>query len=282
MRGSLNSGLSELHWIEFFDPENELRKFRVNLTFVLSAYNCIYGQGCPGLLNRGVQPDVACCERGVTFPDDEDFTNVENSVSQLTEEDCDNLDHVRNKGWYLRTPKGKPYKTRKLFDRCIFSNREGGPTGKPGCAFHHLAERTGQNMIDLKPFICWTNPVRFDETMESDVSVLTITAFDADDWGGTDDSEEPNGHGYMGYWCIDTPDAYNGKVPMYVSQEAELRKMMGDSGYVELCTLIEGMGLTTENRPSKMPGEVKNDGRPLLPLLIEQRKDVRPSDFNPV
>ena len=35
-------------------------------------------------------------------------------VGQLTAEDCDNIDHIRTKGWFLSSRSGKPYKTRKV------------------------------------------------------------------------------------------------------------------------------------------------------------------------
>jgi hypothetical protein len=41
-------------------------------------------------------PDLGCCHR-VTFFDDDDFAHVSNMVEQLDADDCDNLDHVRNR-----------------------------------------------------------------------------------------------------------------------------------------------------------------------------------------
>lgn len=281
MRGTINSQNAELDWIEFFDPKDATQKFRVCVTFILSGYHCLFGQGCPGLLNRGVRYDGGCCEQGVTFTSTEDFDNVKKHVGELTAEDCDNIDWVREKGWFLRSPKGYPYKTRKKNDRCIFANLDGGSAGKPGCSFHHLAERTGQRMIDTKPEICWTVPIAFDHSDgDNGVDVLTINAFDADDWGGTNDDEEPDGKGHMGYWCIDTPDAFDSPVPVWKSHEQEFRKMMGDSGYERLVQIVHERGwdqLDTQaramphSRPTRMPGEVRNEGRPMLPLLIAER-----------
>src|SRR5690348_4528554 len=98
MRGTLNNGTAVIDWLEFFDPQNPEQKYKVNVSLILSGYGCIYGAGCPGLLNRGVQPDVGCCERGVTFTDEADFDNVKRNVALLTEDDWDNIDHGLNKG----------------------------------------------------------------------------------------------------------------------------------------------------------------------------------------
>lgn len=271
MRGTIHKPGATTEWLEFVDPEDPEMLFRVNVSFLTSGYNCIFGRGCPGLLNRGVDYTRGCCERGVTFVNDEDYENIQKSVDMLTEEDCDNLEHVQEKGWAMKSPKGKPYKTKKVNGACIFRNTT---PGREGCAFHVLGMRVGVNPAELKPNICWTVPIRSEVDWDDrhDVFVHTISAWDADDWGGTDDDEEESGRGHMGYWCIDTPDAYNGLQPMYQSHAYELTKLMGESGYNELCRLFKERGYDSGQRPvGKMPGEVRNEGRPMLPLLIEKR-----------
>ena len=259
-----------IEWLTFPAPDDDRQQFRVNVSFLLSTYRCLFGSGCPGLLNSPAKPDLGCCERGVTFVDDDDFAHVAAMVDELTAEDCDNVEHVRSRGWYLRSKGGRPYKTRKLGGVCIFGNREGGATGKPGCAFHHLATRTGRHPADTKPSICWSVPLNFsaeppDEPGGRETTI--VSAFTADAWGGTDDAEEPDGRGHVGWWCIDTPDAYAGTSPAYVTLEYELRKRMGDASYERMVELLRD--LPGPRHP--MPGQLANGGRPMLPLLIERR-----------
>jgi hypothetical protein len=260
-----------VEWLTFPDPEDPDHQFRVNVSFLLSNYECIFGRGCPGLLNRGVHPDIACCERGVTFLGDDDFEHVAEMVGELTPEDCDNIDHVRLRGWFQRSPgSGRPYKTRKVGDACIFANRTEGSAGKAGCAFHHLAERTGRHHTETKPFICWSIPLNLstERPIEPGGAHTTIvTAFTADAWGGTDDDEEPDGHGHMGYWCVDTPDAYRGAREVYRSMERELRKGIGDAAYERLVELLDEI----ERPRHEMPGQLVNGRRPMIPLLLTQR-----------
>ena len=260
-----------LDWLTFPAPDDpEHHRYRVNVSFLLSNYQCIWGRGCPGLLNHSADPEAACCERGVTFVDEDDFAHVSEMVEQLTPHDCDNIDHVRERGWFMRSSSGKPYKTRKLGGSCIFTNRAGGPAGKPGCAFHHLAERQGVHASETKPFICWTLPLNFshEDPEETEGPRTTIvTAFTADAWGGTNDEDEKDGRGHMGYWCIDTPDAYRGSSPVYRSLERELRKGMGDAAYERMVELLQEV----ERPRFPMPGERINGGRPLIPLLVQQR-----------
>jgi len=94
--------------------------------------------------------------------------------------------------------------------------------------------------------------------------LIQISAFTADSWGGDESGDGKRGH--MGYWCIDTPDAYGGSRAFYQSNGYELRKLMGNEDYDYMVELIR------DRRPTPMPGAVRNDGRPLIPLLIEKAK----------
>jgi hypothetical protein len=260
----------QIEWLTFPAPDDPDLQYRVNVSFLLSNYQCIFGCGCQGLLNRSVDPEAACCERGVTFLDDEDFEHVAEMVEQLTPEDCDNLDRVRARGWYQTSSSGKPYKTRKVGGSCIFTNRTGGPTGKPGCSFHHLALRQGKHPSETKPFICWTLPLNFrQEPPEEPGGPVTtiVSAFTAEAWAGTADEDEPDGRGHMGYWCVDTPDAYRGARPVYKSFEAELRKGLGDAVYERMAELLEGI----ERPRYPMPGQLVNRGLPMISQLVQQR-----------
>ena len=259
-----------LDWLTFPAPDDPDLQWRVNVSFLLSNYECIYGRGCPGLLNSHADGETACCERGVTFMDEDDFAHVSAMVDQLTEEDCDNIERIRSRGWYQASKTGRPYKTRKLGNGCIFVNHSTGPAGKPGCSFHHLAARLGVHPSETKPFICWTLPLNLsdEEPVEPNGrSTRLVTAFTADAWAGGDDADDPEGRAHMGYWCVDTPDAYRGARPVYQSMEIELRKGMGDASYERMVELLEEI----EEPRHPMPGQLRNGRRPMIPLLLEQR-----------
>ncbi len=103
-----------------------------------------------------------------------------------------------------------------------------------------------------------------------------VSAFTADAWGGTDDDEETDGRGHMGWWCIDTPDAYRGTTPAYQSLEHELRKGIGDAAYERMAELLAALdapalpdaGPAREQRPA---GD-RADRRGALPRLRPQRR----------
>ena len=232
-------------------PDDESRQYRVNVSFLLSNYRCLFGCGCPGVLAREPQPDVGCCERGVEFMDAADYAHVAAMVDELTPADFDRYDQARTAGWYQSNARG-PAKTRVVDEACIFANREGGRTGKPGCAFHHLAIRTGRHPADTKPEICWTIPFNFsdEEAIEPGGRETTIvSAFSAGAWG--DD---------VHWWCVDTPDAYSAAEPVYRTYEYELRKMMGDASYERMAELLRE--IPAPRRP--MPGQLRAKSLPLI------------------
>jgi hypothetical protein len=228
--GPVRAAAGPIEWLTFPAPDDANRQFRVNVSFLLSNYRCIFGCGCPGILEGPARADVGCCAHGVEFMDDDDFDHVAAMVDELTAEDADHLGQIRGAGWY-DTTKGVPLRTRLVAGVCIFANREGGPTGKPGCAFHHLALRTGRHPSETKPEICWSVPLNFsaEEPVEPGGRETTIvSAFSADAWDG-----------HIGWWCVDTPVAYSGTAPVYVTFEHELRRGMGDAGYERMVELLE-------------------------------------------
>src|SRR6266478_329123 len=62
----MRSAPGPVEWLTFPAPEDPDRQFRVNVSFLLSNYMCIFGQGGPGSLNKRPDADYGCCERGVT------------------------------------------------------------------------------------------------------------------------------------------------------------------------------------------------------------------------
>src|SRR5262245_25691835 len=227
---TVRAAAGPVEWLTFPAPDDERRQFRVNVSFLLSTYRCIFGRGCPGILDGPPRPDVGCCAHGVEFADAGDFAAVAASVAELTADDADHIGDIRGGDWYIENRR-RPVKTNVVDGVCIFANREGGPTGRPGCAFHHLALRTGRHPADTKPEICWSVPLNFsdEEPVEPGGRETTIvSAFSADAWDG-----------HVGWWCIDTPEAYSGAAPVYRTLEHELRKGMGDAAYERMAELLD-------------------------------------------
>ncbi len=286
-------------WIEYvMEPKEKGRPrrfYRINLSWMLSNWQCTFGS-CPGTLVTGAHKDISCCQIGVHFglwgtADEklEEHARVKKSVRELTPEDWDygygvnkpdsfwtEYEHhvVKRKG--KRKQDGVrnrtemvPEATKVVNGGCIFANRSDGPAGKPGCAFHVLALRTGRHHSETKPDICWMIPFFYKEghkegyDEDTDLEVYEMTGTPAAAWGAhnTRDLDSP------GHWCTEVPDHYVGENPVYISAEVELRKMMGDLEYERMAEEIE----KASPRRYPMPGEMLANGRKLLPLLVEKR-----------
>ena len=72
-------------YVEFADPADEAQVFRCDLTWLTSAYMCIFGQGCQGIYAG--RPDDGCCTLGAHFADDEDEQRVAGWVERLTDDE---------------------------------------------------------------------------------------------------------------------------------------------------------------------------------------------------
>lgn len=61
-------------WVEFPDPADPGHVVRADLTWLTSAWTCVFGRGCAGV-SPG-RPDDGCCTHGAFFADDDDLARV--------------------------------------------------------------------------------------------------------------------------------------------------------------------------------------------------------------
>ena len=74
----------DLHeWVSFEDPEEE-RTYMFDVSYMLSNWMCIYGQGCQGI-HEEATPELmqGCCSFGAHFIDADDVWNPEKLELQL-------------------------------------------------------------------------------------------------------------------------------------------------------------------------------------------------------
>ncbi len=220
-------------WVEFPDPADESQIFRCDLTWLTSAYNCIFGGGCAGIYKDS--PDVGCCTLGAHFSDKDDESRVAGFVDQL---DADLWQHhpgrkVRKRDWVEKDEDGER-KTLQIEVEggagCVFANRPDF-AGGAGCALHALAIRLEINPLETKPDVCWQLPIRrafrnVERQDGSEYTEVTITEYDRRGWG-------PGGHD-LDWYCTGNPAAHVAVEPLYVTSAAELVALMGEPGYAEL------------------------------------------------
>ena len=220
-------------WVEFVDPADSEHVVRADLTWLNSAWTCIYGGGCHGIIKD--RPNDGCCSHGAFFTDEDDLKRVRKFVKQLTPKYWQ-FYLKGQKSWTERDNVGDEedrLRTRTVDGACIFHNRPGFPGGE-GCALHALALRTDKHPLETKPDVCWQLPIRrvqewVDRPDNTRVLVSTITEFDRRGWGD-------GGH-ELHWWCTSSTEAHVGKEPLYEGYGPELVALIGEPAYAELVRL---------------------------------------------
>ncbi len=225
-------------FVEFVNPADATEMMRCDLTWLTSAYTCIFGQGCAGIYADA--PDTGCCTLGAHFADTDDETRVRGFVEQLDETQWQFHPGrpVTTEDWVEKDDEGER-KTRVIEvdgqRACVFHNRTdfAPPTGPggAGCALHGLALDQGRNPLETKPDVCWQLPIRrqFREVELQDGTTYTevsITEYDRRGWGA-------GGHD-LDWYCSGNTEAHVAAEPVYVTHEPELTELMGAAAYAEL------------------------------------------------
>jgi hypothetical protein len=225
-------------WVSFADPVDEGRMWQIDVTFLLSNWQCIFGNGCQGIWTEPTPELVhGCCTYGAHFSDKADREHVVQAAKKLTADEWQFAKLGRKKGIYERVDDeesvdGKPeWKTVTVKDACIFLNRPDFAAG-PGCALHLHALNTGKHFSDFKPEVCWQVPLRrIDDEQDDGTVVSRLTEFGRDGWGeGGED---------FGWWCTEAPEAFTGAKPVYVAMAEELRKMLGKKLYTRVAAYLD-------------------------------------------
>lgn len=209
-------------WVSFDDPD-ERRTWVFDVTFLVSGWECVYGQGCQGVLT-GPAPELAqgCCSYGAHFTDDADVARVRKAARTLGPDEWQ-FAREGKRGGIVATEEDGTRITRLVDDACIFLNRPGFPAG-PGCALHQAAVRRGVDHLGMKPDVCWQLPLRREDvTDESGRVTSTVSQWDRRHWGDGGDE--------FHWWCTEASEAFGGRRPVYVTLEPELRALAGDAVY---------------------------------------------------
>ena len=225
-------------WLEFTDPDDADTLIRVDVTWLLSRWTCIFGAGCCGIDTE--QPDDGCCIHGAFFTDTDDEKRVRRAARRLTPETWQNyrprfaeavVDDTLDDEDGVEQPARK---TAVVDGACIFHNRPDF-AGGAGCALHAQALRDGVHPLEYKPEVCWQVPIKrdFTEFTRADGSTVEVTwigEFDRRAWGS-------GGHEF-GWWCTSSPQAHVAADALYRRYEPELRELIGKAGYAKLAELL--------------------------------------------
>lgn len=270
-------------WLEFDDPSDEDQAWKVHIGFMMSSWQCLFGNGCKGLngTEEHTPVEVGCCGHGAYINGKKERDMIQSRVDQLTEDDLGPkaLADIRKNGWirvFSEDDKTGLYnedylnaKTRVKNGGCVFANRM-GDGGRIGCAFVLQAARLQDKPIsevdhtEAMPTVCWQLPIGIEHlTNDLGFTISTLVPWDATYWKGSTD-EDGNTDTWLSWWCVDAPEAYvDQSRRLYRTMEMELRKTMGDASYELLRDELDKRG---ENYYQQMPAQI--DARKMLPLTV--------------
>lgn len=216
-------------WVSIEDPEEE-RTWVFDVAFLLSGWECIFGRGCKGVLDHDATELVeGCCSHGAHLTDTDDIDRVQEYAQRLTPDQWQMRKEGLARGILRR--QGKETLTRRVKGACVFLNRPGFEGG-PGCALHRAALEIGDRPLNWKPEVCWQLPLRREDTVASDGHVTsTVTQWDRKHWGEGGDE--------FHWWCTESPEAFIGKSPVYVTMREELVAMSNEIVYLELAAYLD-------------------------------------------
>jgi len=221
-------------WVSFPDPGEE-RTWVVDVTFLLSSWRCVFGDGCQGVLT-GPSPELeqGCCSYGAHFTGKGDLRRVKKAAATLTPEEWQFHAAGHSKGGkldVLTTGEGGETVTRQEEGACIFLNRPGFATGS-GCALHAAALQRGERPMDLKPDVCWQLPLRREDETDATGHVTSVVRqWDRRHWG--------EGGREFHWWCTEAPEAFTAGEAVYESMADELRALVGETTYPIIVAELE-------------------------------------------
>ncbi|MEI6867976.1 MAG: hypothetical protein WCK62_05710 [Actinomycetes bacterium] len=251
-------------WVEFADPSAVGEIFKCDITWLTSYWSCIYGGGCCGIdLDK---PNDGCCSDGAYYSDEDDELRTLEVAKRLTPQmwqfhEAAQPKRANGKMKISEVGLDGDRKTRKIEDSCIFLNRKGfeaeGFNGSFGCVLHHLAQQEEIHFVDTKPDVCWQLPIRrsFEkrEVGDREISVTVIGEYERLAWG--------DGGAEFNWYCTSNTEAHVGREPVYLSNQVELSKLMGELAYAQL-------KIHCDNRMAAIAELAKAQRKNELPLFV--------------
>ena len=226
----------DLHELASFDLDGVTYEF--DLTFLTSNWQCIFGDGCLGVLTEPAEElEQGCCSYGAHFVDKDDRKRVAKAAARLTEEQWQFKAKAEKKGGPIHRNDDDEWVTRRVKGACIFANRPDF-AGGAGCALHAAALEAGERPIDWKPQVCWQVPLRFDEvTDDLGHTTILLREWKRRDWG--------EGGQEFHWWCTETGEAFGDHRPVFETLADEIAELIGDEAYAHLVDVIKRRGTET-------------------------------------
>jgi hypothetical protein len=238
-----NAAPGDLHeWVSFDDPEED-RTWVFDATFLTSSWECIFGNGCQGVLSEPApELEQGCCSYGAHFADGADRRRVEKLAKLLTKQEWQFRATAERKGGPIKKNKEGDTVSRIVDGACIFLNRPGF-AGGAGCALHRAALARDERPLDWKPEVCWQLPLRrIDEPDVYGHVTSTLREWKRRDWG--------EGGQEFHWWCTESPEAFTDRKPVYETLRDEIVELVGEAPYEMFVEHVRNRELTWLPHPA--------------------------------
>ena len=242
-------------WVSF---EHDDETWLFDLSFILSKWRCIWGDGCVGV---GEQPDeshnLGCCVHGACISDAEDLNRVQTAASRLDGAVWQNATSETEDAF---EEEDEQWATATLDGACVFLN-DSDFVGGAGCALHIGAVREGEEPMSWKPDVCWQLPIRFDHHTDDNGHITNfVRGWRRHDWG--------SGGEDFSWWCTEEAAPYSASVPVLESLRSELCELVG----VEV---VETLEKALADGPPATPVELKSSGSESSTVESDRRSSSR-------
>lgn len=199
--------------------------WRIERSFLLSNWTCIWGRGCLGIRSEPAEElGHGCCSLGADLDGVDEARLVSALAAMVPRHRFEYYDAAQAEGVFGDDSRTN---TRVVDGACIFLNRPGF-AGGPGCALHLAALDAGESPMDWKPSVCWQLPIKVDWEPEGDGDreIATLRRWQRSDWGADGET--------MAWCCTEGDRAYVGDRPVIESLAEELTNVVGETVLVEL------------------------------------------------
>ena len=206
------------------EDETTQTTWQFETSFLSSNWQCIWGQGCKGILDEPAEELCqGCCSVGAELVDLDEARRVAALAAVFNPDRFQYATEAAAGGVFSDETRTN---TRVIDGACIFLNRPGF-SGGAGCALQLSAEDDDCSPIDYKPSVCWQLPIKIDWNPRDDGGeVATLRAWKRRDWG--EDGKT------MAWCCTEEPEAYRGNSQVVDSLRPELEVLVGREVYVKL------------------------------------------------
>ena len=211
----------EVEWAEFTTSDGDA--WRVDLGFLGSGWECIWGRGCRGIGDEADPThNMGCCSLGAEFSDSDDARNVAAHAACLDESQFQFAAVAAAEGIFAEGGQGH---TRVVDGACIFLNRPGFEGGA-GCALHHGAVADDEPPRDWKPNVCWQLPFRIDVEAGQPVHIVRR-------WARTDFDDDA-GTPSIPWLCTEDEAAYGAASSTLLRHRDDLVELLGAEAVAEI------------------------------------------------